>query len=267
MAISYKLNKIDADQVVIVNTPLATDAVLALGELTLLDEAGAVALKPLIRDVVGKRKTAYAAGTAEVNTITLTTIALPTAGSASMYKITIQHANVVDASGSPAVEKSYIVSSDTSATVDEIGAAFVTRINNDLFSGVVASYNSGTDVLTLTSASANYGNMTVTNGFNIAVVISTPYVAPSGTYADAAQYLSNNLSLLALSANYTKYLLRVRKLIRHNAVTGLFVYKVVNVLVFADALNGGYAAYAAALDAAVGGTTATAAAYTGTPTI
>lgn len=267
MAIKYKLNKIDVDQVVIVNTPLATDAVLALGELTLLDEAGAVALKPLIRDVVGKRRTAYAVGTAEVNTITLTTIALPSGGNSGMYKITIQHSNVVEADGSPMVEKSYIISTDTTATVDEIGAAFVTRINNDLFSGVVASYNAGTDVLTLTSASANYGSMIITNGFNIPVVISVPFVSPSGTYADASQYLSNNLSLLSLTANYAKYLLRVRKLIRHNAVTGLFVYKITNVLVFADATNAGYAAYDGALSGALSGGTATPGAYTGTPTI
>jgi hypothetical protein len=268
--IKFKVEKVDVDQVVIVNTPAGADAVLALSKLTLKDEAGNDAFTPLIRDVVGKKKIAYAAGTANVNTIDLSTLGL---ANNALYKIGIQLSNVVDPAGTLRAERTYVVSSDSSATIDEIGAEFATRINNDLLAGVTASYNAGTNVLTLTVQSVNYGAITATNNFDvygpaIAFVDATPYVAPSGTPADAAQYVPANSTLVSATAQYTKYLIRERKLIRHNAVSGLSVYKTNNVLVFVDSTGGaGYTAYETAIDAALGGTTATAGAYTGTPNI
>lgn len=264
--IQFKLQKVEADQVIILNTPAAADAVLALGELSLKDEAGAVAFRELIRDITGKRKTAYSAGVANVRTINLTALSLPATGSASIYSITTQLSNVTEF-GVLRAERTYVVSSDTTATNDEVGAAFVQRINNDLDAGFTAAYDSGTNVLTLTAGSASYGELNVTNNFNIAVVDATPWVAPSGTTADALQYVPAAPALVSATANYTKYLIRYRKLIRHNAVSGLSVTKTANLIVFADSLGGSYAAYATALDDALAGTTATAGAYTGTPSI
>ena len=270
MAIKFALSKVDADKVIVVNTPLATDAVLALGKLTLLDESGAEGIGCLIRDVVGSRKTAYTAGTAEVNTIDLTSVPAISAsfGNDSSFKMTISLSNMVEPTGGVRAARSYIVSTDSSATTDELGALFAARINNDLDAGVTASYNAGSNVLTITAGSANYGNMIVKTSFAATVVVSVPFVAPSGVTADAAQYFPANSSLVSGTAQYTKYMLKCRKLIRHNAVTGLSVFKNVNYLVFVDGAAGaGYTAYAAALDAALAGTTATAGAYTGTPAI
>jgi hypothetical protein len=270
MAIKFALNLVDADKVIVVNTPLATDAVLALGKLTLLDESGAQGVAPLIRDVVGSRKTAYTTGTAEVNTIDLTSV--PAFGGGfgndSTFKLTIALSNVIEPTGALRAARTYIVSTDATATTDELGALFAARINNDLDAGVTAAYNTGSNVLTITAGSANYGNMIVKTSFAATVVVSVPFVAPSGVTADAAQYFPANGSIVSGTAQYVKYLLKARKLIRHNAVTGLSVFKNVNYLVFVDGAAGaGFTAYAAALDAALAGTTATAGAYTGTPAI
>ena len=259
MAIEFKLAKLDVDKAMTVNTALATDAVLDAGKLTLKNEAGQVIVDELIMDVVGSRKTAYAAGTAQVDQITLTPLSI---ANNKTYKITIDQANIVDEHGADRAARSYICSSDSTATVDELGAAFALRINNDTEAGVTATYTAGTDVLEITQSNASFGAMTITNDMGLAVATGTPHVAPSGTNDDAKQYFTSTPSVVDPSVNYTKYILHVRKMIRHNGVSGLHVMKLEKVLVFAA----GAGAYFTALDAHLDGSS-TASKYLATPSI
>ena len=257
MAIEFKLAKLDVDKAMTVNTALATDAVLDAGKLTLKNEAGAAIVDDLIIDVVGYRKTAYAAGTAQVDSITLTPLSV---ASDKTYKITIDQANIVDEHGADRAARSYICGG---TTVDELGAAFELRINNDTEAGVTASYTAGTDVLQITQSNASFGPMTITNDMGLTVSTGTPHVAPSGTTDDAKQYFPATSTEVSASINYTKYLLHIRKFIRHNGVSGLHVMKLEKVLVFADSAD---TAYFTALDAHLAGTS-TAAEYVETPSI
>tara|TARA_R110002020_G_scaffold58337_3_gene159819 strand:+ start:7760 stop:8539 length:780 start_codon:yes stop_codon:yes gene_type:complete len=259
MAIEFKLAKLDVDKAMTVNTAVALDAVLAAGKLTLKNEAGAAIVDDLIIDVVGSRKTAYAAGTAQVDQITLTPLSI---ANNTTYKVTIDHANVTE-DGADRAARSYICSTDASGTVDELGAAFALRINNDTEAGVTATYTAGTDVLEITQSNASFGAMTITNDMGLAVATGTPHVAPSGTTDDAKQYFPATSTEVSASINYTKYLLHIRKFIRHNAVSGLHVMKIEKVIVFADAAD---TAYFTALDAHLAGTS-TAAEYVETPSI
>lgn len=261
--VTFKLSKIEVDKAIAVNTPEGTDALLAGGVLSLLDETGVVSVNELIRDVVGYRKIEFETGTPNVRAIDLTTLALPPVNEASIYSITMDLSNVTEYNGNRA-PRTYVVSSDTTADIDEIGAAFALRINNDLNSGVTATYLS--PVLTLAANSASYGELNVTNSFNISVAEVDPWIAPEGTTEDALQYFPATPASVDPAAEYTKYLIRHRKLIRHNAVSGLSVFKIVNTLVFVNSLGALYGAYETEIDSILSGAYTTSA-YLATPSI
>jgi hypothetical protein len=265
MSANFKLPKKNVDSVVVLNTPTAaSDVVLALGKLTLLDEAGNTGLAVKWSDVLGAKKTAYAAGTANVKTVDFTSVSL---SQFNTVKMTIDFPNTVNFfQGGRETQaiyalRTYVVSVDATPTATELAAAFRTAIQNDPESGVTVSVSGA--VLTITSISANAGAILLNVPTGAVVSNTTAYVAPSGTPAEVALY-ANGANVLA-TATYTRYELSVNKAITHNAIPGLTAYKPVRVFLYVNAGDSGAAAYATKLDSILDGTFATTAAYLGTP--
>lgn len=277
MAINYKLPKIDNDQVVILATPVAGDTALANGLLSVKDEAGNVALKVKASDLVSFRYKAYSAGTANVVNVALASATL-TAGGA--YSLTIYAPNVQNffgggqETGATYQARTYTVSfaaSPASApTAAQVATALVARINADANAYFTAAVVS-TSTVQITADSASAGALIVTHNIAGTVTISdaTAWVSPSGTADEVKGYVGNDL--LVTGSQYHRYEINYRKVIRHNAVTGLQVIKPVTALVYLDVADSGTAAavslLTSILDGSYGTTYATLAKYCGCPAV
>ena len=246
MAATFKLPKKDYDQVIVVNTPLAADAVLAAGKLTLKDEAGTDALALRLGDLLSGSKNAYAAGTAHKRRVDLTNIS-KTAN--TEYRVSVEIPNRQDfflygKETNPLVTlRTYAWYSGTTApTAEEVVNAFVALINADLEAGVTASKN-GTDDLDILADSADAGELRVIfsdSGATYADAVA--YVAPVGTLTEV-ELQAPGKSLAGTT--YNRYDFKYRKLIKHNAVSGLSVFKDVDVAVYEKV---GSTAYEAVID-------------------
>lgn len=243
MPVSYKLPKINADSALHLDTPLAADTVLADGVLTVKDEAGDVALKVKISDIVSFSYNAYAAGTANVVNVVLTSTVLAAGAS---YSITIYAPYVQNffgggqETGAVYQARTYTISYPTglvAPTVDQIGADFAARIAADPGAYFTATYTAGTDTLAITASSAFAGALVVTPSFTLAagaITDATAWVSPVGSIGEVSQYI--NETLLG-SASYSRFIIRHRKFIRHNAVTGNEVVKPSVALVYIDSTD------------------------------
>jgi hypothetical protein len=243
MPISYKLPKISADSALHLDTPVAGDTVLASGVLTVKDEAGDVALVVKISDITSFTYAAYAAGTANVVNVVMTST--PLAAGAS-YSLTISAPYVQNffgggqETGAIYQARTYTISFATglvAPTVDQIGAAFQARIAADPNAYFTATYTAGTDTLAITAASALAGPLKVDTSFALAsgaITDATAWVAPVGTINEVSQYIN---STLLTSASYSRYIIRYRKYIRHNAVTGNEVVKPSIALAYIDSTD------------------------------
>lgn len=240
----YKLPKISADSALHLDTPVAGDTVLASGVLTVKDEAGDVALVVKITDITSFTYAAYAAGTANVVNVVMTST--PLAAGAS-YSLTISAPYVQNffgggqETGAVYQARTYTISfaaaPASAPTVDQIGAAFQARIAADPSAYFTATYTAGSDTLAITAASALAGPLTVTPSFALtsgAITDATAWVSPVGTIAEVSQYI--NETLLG-SASYSRYIIRYRKYIRHNAVTGNEVVKPSIALAYIDSTD------------------------------
>ena len=241
----YKLPKLNADSALHLDTPVAGDTVLANGVLTVKDESGDVALVVKISDITSYSYAAYAAGTANVVNVVLTSA--PLAAGAS-YSITISAPYVQNffgggqETGAIYQARTYTVTFPSGTgvvapTVDQIGAALLARISADPSAYFTATYTSGTDTLAITAASALAGPLNVTTSFALvagAITDATAWVAPAGTIAEVSQHI--NETLLG-SASYSRFIIRHRKFIRHNAVTGNEVVKPSLALVYIDSTD------------------------------
>lgn len=238
MPVSYKLPKLNADSALHLDTPVAGDTVLANGVLTVNDESGAVALKVKISDITSYSNNAYAAGTANVVTVVIAGVTMYPGG---IYSLTVTAPYVQNffgggqETGAIYQTRTYTVSFPAGLvipTVDQLGAALVARINADTNAYFTASYNSGTDTITITADSALAGPLTVTAPTGSVVADATPWVAPVGGVDEVGLYI--NETLLG-GTQYRRFVIRHRKFIRHNAVTGNEVVKPSIALVYIKA--------------------------------
>jgi len=264
---TYALPKKTVDQVIVLNTPTAaSDVTLTLGNLKLLDEAGNTAFNDKWFNVTGAKKTAYAAGTANVKKVDF---AATTLVPLTPYKVTIQFPNTVDFFGGGResdavyVTRTYVVTTDTTPTATELTLAFENAIEADPFSGVTV-VNNGTN-LDLISISVNAGEMQLTVPTGTVITNTTPYVSPSGTVTELAQYVSPNLILAG--GQYTRYEFRHNKAIPHNAIAGMNAYKQVRIFLYVEQNAAGFAATATKLDSIIDGTYTPVAGFLGTTTL
>jgi len=273
MAINYKLPKIDQDQVVILATPVAGDTALANGVLSIKDEAGSVALKVKASDLVSFRYKAYSAGTANVVAVTLTSATL---AAKSQYSLTVYAPNVQNffgggqETGATYQARTYTVGSGTTApTATELAVLFKDRINADANAYFTATNSAG--VLTITADSALAGGLIITHTVpgTVTIADTTAWVSPVGTANEVLGYVGNDL--LVTGSQYNRYEINYRKVIRHNAVTGLQVIKPVTALVYLDVADSGTAAavslLTSILDGSYGTSYATLAKYCGCPAV
>jgi hypothetical protein len=272
MAITYKLPKIDQDQVVILATPVAGDTALANGVLSIKDEAGNVALKVKASDLLSYKYDAYAAGTANVVDVTLTSATLVANGT---YSLTVYAPNVQNffgggkESGAIYQARTYTVGVDATPTATELAVLFKDRINADVNAYFSATNSSG--VLTITADSAGYGALVITHTVPGAVTIAdaTAWASPVGSADEVKGYVGNDL--LVTGSQYNRYEINYRKVIRHNAVTGLQVIKPVTALVYLDVADSGTAAAVTLLTSILNGSYGTSystlAKYCGCPAV
>lgn len=245
MPVSYKLPKINADSALHLDTPLAADTVLADGVLTVKDEAGDVALVVKISDIVSFSYNAYAAGTANAVNVDLTSAVLAAGAS---YSITIYAPYVQNFFGggqeTGAVYQartytiSYAAAPAAAPSLDlNLGPDLAARINADPSNYFSATYTAATNILLITADSAFAGPLVVTTSFTLAagaITDATAWVSPVGSIGEVSQYI--NETLLG-SASYSRFIIRHRKFIRHNAVTGNEVVKPSVALVYIDSTD------------------------------
>lgn len=263
----YELPKRNIDSAIVLNTETATDAALATGVLTVLAENGAEALVVKISDIVGYKKTAYSAGTANVKTINFASVSL--VGN-TIYRLTIKFPNVVNFFGGGQEQsalyttRTYVVSVDATPTVTELRDAFKARIDIDLQSGVTTGSVS-TDQLSLTSIDAKAGSMELEVPTGATITDTTPWVSPSGTTDEVLQYA--NKSSVAVGGEYTRYEIRSNKLVGHNAIPGLKAVKPIITFVYAEENATDFALFETEMDEILGGTHTPVADYLGAPAL
>lgn len=252
--ITYKLPKIpNVDIAFNLDTYGAGDIVLADGVLKVKNEAQAVALAVRACDLLQFSYDAYAAGTANVVDVTLTS---PTLLGDNTYSMTIYAPNVVNffqggqETGATYQARTYVVSTDVTPTATELQLLFVNRINADVnayFSATAVS----TNVIRITADNAGFGPLTVTHTIPGTVTVAdfVAWVEPIGTIQEVSNYINPNF---LTASTYSRYIISYNKFIRHNAVQGLEVVKPVNAIVYIDSvdtsaitlltsiLNGGY---------------------------
>jgi len=266
--ISYKLPKIDYDVVFNLDSYGSGDVALANGVLKIKNEAGDVAATIKASDLLSFAYDAYAAGTANVVDVVLTNVTMV---ANNQYSLTV-YAPYVQSffgggqeTGATYQTRTYVVGVDATPTVDELGALFAARINADANAYFTATYTTGTDTLAITAASASAGALVVTAPAGATVTDSTAWAAPVGTLDEVTQYIkASNLSVSA----YDRYVISYRKVIRHNAVTGLQVIKPVNVLFYIDTADTtGVSLLTSILDGSYGSSSANLAKYCGCPAV
>lgn len=267
MAITFKLPKIDNDSALLLNTPVAaTDVVLANGVLSVKDESGATALVIKATDLLNFDYNAYAAGTANVVDVDLTAVTIVNNG---VYTLTVSAPYAVNFFGggqeTNAVyqARTYTVSLDATATVAELQAAFVARINADVNAYFSATAQAG-DVVRITADAAGFGPLNVVAPAGSVISDNVAWVAPVGTSDEVLQYIPD---AALVSGTYNRYIITYRKLIRHNIVNGLQVVKPVQALVYLKSTDAGTAATVTKLTSILNGSYATVADYLGCPAV
>jgi hypothetical protein len=266
MNFNYKLPRVqDLDGLSVLTTPAATDAVLASGVLTVLDESGNNAIVIKASDLLGFRYDAYTTGTASVVEVDLSAATLV---DDNIYSLTVSAPYVQNFFGGGQetkavyIPRTYTVSVGVSPTTQDLLDAFLAAINSD-----PAAYFSAADlggsVLEITADSALAGPLFVETGTPGAVItIATVWVAPVGTPTEVARY-TNDATLIA--GTYDRYIIQYRRIIRHNAVSGLGVIKNATALVYADSATA--AAFIAELTPILDGSYTPVADYLGCPAV
>lgn len=267
MATSYKLPKITADTVVVLNTPVAGDTVLANGVLTVLDDAGNVALKVKAADFLSYDYDAAAAGTAnEINfDLAGVTVVANTTYAVSIYGPYAQNFfGGGKETGAVYTTRTYEVSLPASPapTTALLSAAFTARINADVNAYFTATDN-GTDFNVLAD-SVLAGSLVATAPLGAVISDVTPWVAPVGTTTEVLAQVNN--AALVVGTAYDRYVLNFRKPINNNIVNGLKVIKDAKLVIYIDSADAGAAAAVTLIGSIFAGTE-TAADYLGCPAV
>jgi len=271
MNFNYKLPKVqELDGLSVLTTPSATDAVLASGTLTVLDESGNDAIVLKASDLLGFRYNAYTAGTANVVDVDLTAAVLV---ANSTYSLTISAPYVQNFFGGGQetkavyIPRTYTVSVDATPTILDLQNAFIDRINSDP-SAYFSAVSVAGDIVRITADSALAGQLFVeTNvpGITAAMITSsTAWVAPVGTTTEILSYVPNST---IVSGTYNRYIIQHRRVIRHNAVSGLGVIRNATSLVYLKSTDAGTAATVTKLTSILDGSYATVADYLGCPAV
>ena len=268
MNFNYKLPRVqELDGLSVLTTPAATDAVLASGSLTVLDEAGNNAIVLKASDLLGFRYDAYTAGTANVVDADLAAVVLASGFSGqTIFSLTISAPYVQNFFGGGQetkavyIPRTYTVSIDVTPTITELRDAFIARINADPSAYFTASAV-GTKVR-ITSVSALTGQLFVEAPALAVITQATAWVAPVGTPTEVARY-TNDAALIA--GTYDRYIILHRSMIRHNAVSGLGVIRNATSLVYADSATA--AAFIAELTPILDGSYTPVADYLGCPAV
>jgi len=265
--ITFQLPTINADSALLLNTPVAaTDVVLANGVLTVKDESGAAALVLKASDLINFDYNAYAAGTANVVDVDLTGVTIVNNG---VYRLTISAPYVQSFFGGGAESnavfrtRTYIVSTDGTATVAELQAAFIARINADVNAYFSATSQAG-DVVRVTADAAGFGPLTVTAPAGATVADFTAWVSPVGTVDEVLQYIPNSA---LVTGTYNRYIITYRKFIRNNIVNGLQVALPVQAIVYLNSGDAGTAATVTKLTNVLSGAYTPVADYLGCPAV
>jgi hypothetical protein len=276
MAITFKLPRIaDIDAISVLATPVVGDTVMATGVLTIKDEAGSPAIVVKAADLLNFQYDAYAAGTANIVDVDLTGVTIVNNG---VYVLTVYAPFVQNffgggqESGAIFQTRTYTVSlggtTGSPATVAQLQALFVARINADVNAYFTASAETG-DVVRITADNAGFGPLTINAPAGATVADQTAWASPVGTPAEVLSYVNN--ALLVNGAGYNRYIITYRKVIRHNIVNGLQVIKPVQAIVYLDKDNAGTAAVVTRLTGLLDGSYATTAAiaatYLGCPAV
>lgn len=278
MAFNYRLPKITADSVTILNTPSSgVDVNIAAGTLTVLDEGGNPSLVVRANDLLSYSYSAYSLGTVNSWSVVLTGVTL---SANTTYVLTVHVPYLVNffgggqETGAIYQTRTYTIGFGTGTgspapTVDAIGAAFAAQINADNNAAFSATYTNATDTLLISADSALGGSLEISAPAGATVTNTTPWVSPVGSNNEVVGYAGNNP--YATGNTYNRHIIRYRKMVRHSAVTGLQVVKPVNALVYINAGDAGAAATVARLTSILNGSfassVANAAAYLGCPAV
>lgn len=265
--ITFQLPTINADSALLLNTPVAaTDVVLANGVLTVKDESGVAALVLKASDLINFDYNAYSAGTANVVHVDLTGVTMLNNG---VYRLTISAPYVQSFFGGGAESnaifrtRTYIVSTDATATVAELQAAFIARINADVNAYFSATSQAG-DVVRITADAAGFGPLTVTAPAGATVADQTAWVSPVGTTNEVLQYIPN---AALVTGTYNRYIITYRKFLRNNIVNGLQVALPVQAIVYLNSGDAGTAATVTKLTNVLSGAYTPVADYLGCPAV
>lgn len=250
MATSYRLPRITADTVVVLNTPLPADTVLANGVLTVLDDASNVAIGIKAVDFLSFNSEAGSLGVAneiEIDLAGVTVIANLTY-SYSVYGPYAQNFfGGGTETGAIYTTRTYNVSLPAlpAPTPTMLAAAFRDRINADTNAYFTATAPGGVTFKVLAD-SANAGALvseTIPNGAVINQII--PWVSPVGTTQEVLAQVNN--AALVVGSVYDRIIVNFRKPINSNIVNGLRVIKDTRLVVYFDTADGGTAAAVALL--------------------
>lgn len=221
MAFNYQFPKIGSvDSVTVMNTPVeASDVDLDAGTITLSGDAGGLVIRAC--DLLAFDQTDFTAGTAHVVDVDLTGVTL---ANSLIYSVTVFAPNVINffgggrETGAIYQTRTYNISSDVTATVAEIQAAFVAAIAADPGAYFTASAQAG-DVVRITALSADAGALEITAPAGATKADNAAFVAPVGTEAEVLAYGIS--AAVADAAGYDRFIIKHRKFTRSNAISGL----------------------------------------------
>ena len=230
--IRYQFPKIgNVDSVTVLDTPVTADTAMAGGTLTVKDAAGSASFVCRAADLISFSEAAYAAGTAHSVNVTLGT---PPAGN-RVYSLTVTAPNVINffgggrETGAIYQTRTYNVSLGSTVSADALKDLFVAAINADPMA-YFAAVSGGTGIVRITAASADAGALVITAPAGSTQADQAAFVAPVGKVSELEAYGVSAASLAG--TDYHRFIVRHRKLIRSNAVSGLQVFAPVNSLVF-----------------------------------
>jgi len=265
--ITFQLPTINADSALLLNTPVsATDVVLANGVLTVKDESGAAALVLKASDLINYDYNAYTAGVANSVTVDLSGVTIVNNG---VYRLTISAPYVQSFFGGGAESnaifrtRTYIVSTDGTATTQELLDAFLARISADV-NAYFSAVDIGGGVLQITADNAGFGPLTISAPDGAIVTDVIAWVSPVGTVNEVLQYIPN---AALVTGTYNRYIITYRKFIRNNIVNGLQIAKPVQAIVYLNSGNAGTAATVTKLTNILSGAYTPVADYLGCPAV
>jgi hypothetical protein len=199
-------------------------------------------------DIISYSSIAYAAGTKSVWAITLQSLMV--IADLTEYQITVSRLITGEPKGLspqgstayPVTKRTYQVFSGVSTTADQMKTLFINAIVADTQAFVVAT-SGGTGIITLTASDTltdfvvDITKIPASTQSN-----TTPYVAPAGTPAVVAT-IDTTPANVSASAHYTTYIITYRTSRISGLVENSYVKKPQTVIVFADSLQAGYAAF------------------------